>query len=279
MGMGSMDVTVAATEREVHEAAVALWPFVQSGQVGFPLAGKKSREGLETVWSSHPEREGDELYIVRCGPVIIGACGFFLSDAKNAQTVCGPVAVNSHEAVYAQLVANMQERHPLASIIVGISHRHVTARAWLKSAGELLEHCLPFEGINLAGSREAHVFADDEQDEFARLFDRLVGHDLWWRADRIRAHWGEWICVTGGDGQSVLAARNYVSSAMSEVFAASALGDATLRAMLSTWISTATTRGYSDFVYFADLSEREVVESLGFSCDDEYLAFRVPACK
>ena len=262
-----MDVTVAATEREVHEAAVALWPFVQSGQVGFPLAGKKSREGLETVWSSHPEREGDELYIVRCGPVIIGACGFFLSDAKNAQTVCGPVAVNSHEAVYAQLVANMQERHPLASIIVGISHRHVTARAWLKSAGELLEHCLPFEGINLAGSREAHVFADDEQDEFARLFDR------------IRAHWGEWICVTGGDGQSVLAARNYVSSAMSEVFAASALDDATLRAMLSTWISTATTRGYSDFVYFADLSEREVVESLGFSCDDEYLAFRVPACK
>lgn len=72
MGMGSMEVTVAATEREVHEAAVALWPFVQSGQVGFPLAGKKSREGLETVWSSHPEREGDELYIVRCGPVIMG---------------------------------------------------------------------------------------------------------------------------------------------------------------------------------------------------------------
>lgn len=154
MGMGSMEVTVAATEREVHQAAVALWPFVQSGQVGFPLAGKKSREGLETVWSSHPEREGDELYIVRCGPVIMGACGFFLSDAKNAQTVCGPVAVNSHEAVYAQLLANMQERHPLASIIVGISHRHVAARAWLKSAGELLERCLPFEGINLAGSRK-----------------------------------------------------------------------------------------------------------------------------
>ena len=77
----------------------------------------------------------------------------------------------------------------------------------------------------------------------------------------------------------MLAARNYVNSAMSEVFAASALDDATLRAMLSTWISTATTRGYSDFVYFADLSEREVVESLGFSCADEYLAFRVPACK
>ncbi|MGK2352077.1 hypothetical protein [Cutibacterium sp. V947] len=128
-----------------------------------------------------------------------------------------------------------------------------------------MEHCLPFEGINLAGSPEAHVFADDEQDEFARLFDRLTGHGFWWRADRIRAHWGEWICVTGGDGQPVLAA--------------SALDDATLRAMLSTWISTATTRGYSDFVYFADLSEREVVESLGFSCDDEYLAFRVPACK
>ena len=163
--------------------------------------------------------------------------------------------------------------------IVGISHRHVAAHAWLKSVRGLLEHCLPFEGINLAGSPEVPVFTDDEQDEFARLFDRLIGHDLWWRADRIRAYWGEWICVTGGDGESVLAARNYVNSEMSEVFAASASDDVTLRAMLSTWISTATTRGYSDFVYFTDFSEREVVEPLGFSRDDEYLAFRVPACK
>jgi len=119
VGMESLEVTIAATQREVHEAAVALWPFVQSGQVGFPLAGKKSRENLETAWSLYPDREGDELYIVRCGPVIIGACGLFLSDEKNAQTVCGPVAVNNHEAVYAQLLATMQERHPLASINCG----------------------------------------------------------------------------------------------------------------------------------------------------------------
>lgn len=47
--------------------------------------------------------------------------------------------------------------------------------------------------------------------------------------------------------------------------------------MVSTWIAEAAARGDTHFVYFADRSDKSVLESFGFTCEDEYVAYEVPA--
>lgn len=274
---GDIEISVASMDEEVAEAVRILWPLVCAGQVGYPPVGQRSPADLARSWRIRSDRSGDELYIARQAGEIVGACGLWVSDdGEDAQTVCGPVAICDHRAVFATLMAAMQQRHPCARVIVGISHRHTVARSWLEGFATLVDHLLPFAGRDLTGAVQVYVYRSDEQGAFAETFDRLIGgKDMYWYSARVVEHWHEWICLAGEDGESILTARNYQHSTMSEVFATAAPDNDALRALLSTWIAVASAQGRREFVHFAEPSEAVVLESLGLRCEDEYLAYRV----